>query len=90
MPKLNSDAVVRHFAALASAVEIEIVVQDYPPACGFAMEPALLARNASLLSQNEQGPRLRDTLCRKLRCNHPNLRIGHHLPLFIRLSHDAI
>src|SRR3954451_21834162 len=44
--KLNSDAVVRHFAALASAVDIEIVVQDYPPACGFAMEPALLARIA--------------------------------------------
>ena len=46
MPKLNSDAVLRHFAALASAVDIEIVVQDYPPACGFAMEPALLARIA--------------------------------------------
>ena len=44
MPKLNSDAVLRHFAALASAVDIEIVVQDYPPACGFPMEPALLAR----------------------------------------------
>lgn len=46
MPKLNSDAVVRHFAALAEAVEIEIVVQDYPPISGFAMEPALLARIA--------------------------------------------
>ena len=46
MAKLNSDAVLRHFAALASAVDIEIVVQDYPPACGFPMEPALLARIA--------------------------------------------
>ena len=46
MAKLNSDGVLRHFAALASAVDIEIVVQDYPPACGFAMEPALLARIA--------------------------------------------
>ncbi|MEN3340170.1 MAG: 4-hydroxy-tetrahydrodipicolinate synthase [Acidobacteriota bacterium] len=46
LPKLNSDAVVRHYTALASAVDIEIVVQDYPPACGFAMEPALLARIA--------------------------------------------
>lgn len=46
MPKLNSDAVVRHFAALAEAVDIEIVVQDYPPISGFAMEPWLLARIA--------------------------------------------
>lgn len=46
MPKLNSDAVVRHFHALADAVDIEIVVQDYPPVSGYAMEPALLARIA--------------------------------------------
>jgi len=46
MPKLNSDAVVAHFAALAEAVDIDIVVQDYPPISGFAMEPALLARIA--------------------------------------------
>jgi 4-hydroxy-tetrahydrodipicolinate synthase len=46
MPKLNSDAVMRHFAALAGAVDIEIVVQDYPPISGYAMEPALLARIA--------------------------------------------
>ena len=47
MPKLNSDAVVRHYAALADAVDIEIVVQDYPPISGYAMEPALLARIAA-------------------------------------------
>jgi 4-hydroxy-tetrahydrodipicolinate synthase len=47
MAKLNSDAVMRHFAALAEAVDIEIVVQDYPPISGFAMEPWLLARIAS-------------------------------------------
>ena len=46
MPKLNSEAVVRHYKALADAVDIEIVVQDYPPISGFAMEPALLARIA--------------------------------------------
>ena len=46
MPKLNSEAVVRHYHALADAVDIEIVVQDYPPISGFAMEPALLARIA--------------------------------------------
>jgi 4-hydroxy-tetrahydrodipicolinate synthase len=45
-PKLNSDAVVRHYAALAEAVDIPIVVQDYPPISGFAMEPWLLARVA--------------------------------------------
>jgi 4-hydroxy-tetrahydrodipicolinate synthase len=46
MPKLNSDAVVRHFHALADASDIEIVVQDYPPISGYAMEPALLGRIA--------------------------------------------
>ena len=45
-PKINSDAVVRHFAAVASAVDIPIVVQDYPPISGFAMEPWLLVRIA--------------------------------------------
>ena len=46
MAKLNSEAVVRHYQALADAVDIEIVVQDYPPISGFAMEPWLLARIA--------------------------------------------
>ena len=46
MPKLNSAAVVNHFKALADAVDLPIIVQDYPPITGFAMEPALLARIA--------------------------------------------
>ncbi len=45
-PKLNSDAVARHYAEVASAVDIPIIVQDYPPISGFAMEPALLVRIA--------------------------------------------
>jgi 4-hydroxy-tetrahydrodipicolinate synthase len=46
MPKINSDAVVRHFAGVAAAVDIPIVVQDYPPISGYAMEPWLLVRIA--------------------------------------------
>lgn len=46
MPKLNSEAVVAHYRALAEALDIEIVVQDYPPATGYTMEAALLARIA--------------------------------------------
>jgi 4-hydroxy-tetrahydrodipicolinate synthase len=46
LPKLNSEAVARHFNALADSVDIEIVVQDYPPISGYAMEPSLLARIA--------------------------------------------
>jgi 4-hydroxy-tetrahydrodipicolinate synthase len=46
LPKLNSDTVLRHYAAVAQAVEIPIVVQDYPPISGYAMEPPLLARIA--------------------------------------------
>ena len=46
MPKLNSDAVVRHFAGVAAAVEMPVVVQDYPPISGYAMEPWLLVRIA--------------------------------------------
>lgn len=44
--KLNSEAVVSQFHQLAEAVEIPIVVQDYPPVSGFAMEPSLLVRIA--------------------------------------------
>jgi 4-hydroxy-tetrahydrodipicolinate synthase len=46
MPKLNTDTVIRHYRELAEAVDIAIVVQDYPPISGYAMEPALLARIA--------------------------------------------
>lgn len=46
LAKLNSGAVLAHFAELAAAVDVEIVVQDYPPATGFTMEPSLLARIA--------------------------------------------
>jgi 4-hydroxy-tetrahydrodipicolinate synthase len=46
MPKINSDAVVRHFSEVAAACDIPIIVQDYPPISGYAMEPWLLARIA--------------------------------------------
>jgi 4-hydroxy-tetrahydrodipicolinate synthase len=45
--KLASDAVVNHYKVLADAVDLPIVVQDYPPVSGFAMEPRLLARIAT-------------------------------------------
>ncbi|MFQ5877466.1 MAG: dihydrodipicolinate synthase family protein [Acidobacteriota bacterium] len=44
--RLDSDAVRRHFHALAAAVDLPIVIQDYPPIAGFAMEPGLLVRIA--------------------------------------------
>ena len=43
-PKCNSDGVFRHFAELAEAISIPIVIQDYPPISGFHMEPELLVR----------------------------------------------
>jgi len=46
MPKLNSEAVVTHYKALADAVDTAIVVQDFPPITGYAMEASLLARVA--------------------------------------------
>jgi 4-hydroxy-tetrahydrodipicolinate synthase len=46
MPKINSEAVVRHFAEVAAAVDVPIIVQDYPPISGYAMEASLLARIA--------------------------------------------
>jgi len=46
MPKINSEAVVRHFSEVASGCDIAIVVQDYPPISGYAMEASLLARIA--------------------------------------------
>jgi 4-hydroxy-tetrahydrodipicolinate synthase len=49
LQKLNSDAVVGHFSAVAEAVDIPIVVQDFPPVSGFNMEPLLLARIARVV-----------------------------------------
>ncbi len=46
MPKINSDAVARHFAEVAAAVDIPLIVQDFPPISGYAMEASLLARIA--------------------------------------------
>src|SRR5437762_2343775 len=46
MPKINSDAVAKHFADVAWSADLPIIVQDYPPISGYAMEPALLARIA--------------------------------------------
>jgi len=46
MPKLNSVAVVNQYRVVAEAVDLPIVVQDYPPISGFAMEAGLLARIA--------------------------------------------
>jgi 4-hydroxy-tetrahydrodipicolinate synthase len=46
MLKLNTESVVNHYKALADAVDLPIVVQDYPPISGFAMEAGLLVRIA--------------------------------------------
>jgi 4-hydroxy-tetrahydrodipicolinate synthase len=46
MPKLNSEAVVRHFRSIAAAIDIPIIIQDYPPVSGFTMEASLLVRIA--------------------------------------------
>jgi 4-hydroxy-tetrahydrodipicolinate synthase len=46
MTKLNSESVVTHFARLASAINVPIVIQDYPASSGFSMEPSLLVRIA--------------------------------------------
>ena len=50
-PKLNSEAVVRHFLTLAGAIDLPIVIQDYPPVSGYAMEPELLVRLCREISQ---------------------------------------
>jgi 4-hydroxy-tetrahydrodipicolinate synthase len=44
--KLNSEAVVGQYKTLAGDLDIPIVVQDYPPISGFAMEASLLVRIA--------------------------------------------
>jgi 4-hydroxy-tetrahydrodipicolinate synthase len=42
MSRLNSDAVLRHFASIAGRFDLPIVVQDYPPITGYHLEPSLL------------------------------------------------
>lgn len=44
MEKLNSQYVYRHFATIAEAFDFEIVIQDFPPICGYHMEPSLLVK----------------------------------------------
>jgi 4-hydroxy-tetrahydrodipicolinate synthase len=46
----SSEAVVAHYRALSEETGAEIVVQDYPPVCGFTMEAPLLARIAAEVS----------------------------------------
>lgn len=46
MLKLNSESVLNHYRKLAEVLDIQIVVQDFPPISGFTMEPVLLARIA--------------------------------------------
>ena len=46
MPKLNSDAVVKHYQALAAAVDVPSVIQDYPPVPATPWSLAPLARIA--------------------------------------------
>jgi 4-hydroxy-tetrahydrodipicolinate synthase len=46
-PKVNAASVRAHYATVADRVDVPIIIQDYPPVSGFAMEPALLARIAS-------------------------------------------
>ncbi len=41
--KLNSASVRAHYASVAEQVDVPIIIQDYPPVSGFAMEPSLLA-----------------------------------------------
>ncbi len=43
-PRCNSAGVLRHFRELAEAIDIPIVIQDFPPISGFHMEAELLAR----------------------------------------------
>src|ERR1041385_4605746 len=51
MVKLNSDAVVRHYQTLVEAIDIPVVIQDYPPVSGYAMEASLLVRIMKEVSQ---------------------------------------
>jgi 4-hydroxy-tetrahydrodipicolinate synthase len=50
MPKLNSEAVLRHFRELSEEVNAPIVVQDYPPVSGFTVEASLLVKIANEVS----------------------------------------
>jgi 4-hydroxy-tetrahydrodipicolinate synthase len=44
--RFSSEVVINHYRTVAEAVDLPIVVQDYPPACGYTLEAGLLARIA--------------------------------------------
>jgi 4-hydroxy-tetrahydrodipicolinate synthase len=45
-PRVTTESVVNHYRALAEAVDLPIIIQDFPPLSGFTMESGLLARIA--------------------------------------------
>lgn len=45
-PRVSTESVVNHYRLLAEAVDLPIIVQDYPPRSGFVMESGVLARVA--------------------------------------------
>jgi 4-hydroxy-tetrahydrodipicolinate synthase len=59
MAKPASEAIVRHYRAVAEAIEAPIVVQDYPPVSGYAMEPWLLVRTRGRSSSRTRRRRSR-------------------------------
>jgi 4-hydroxy-tetrahydrodipicolinate synthase len=46
LPRFSSETIINHYRLVAEAVDLPIIVQDYPRGCGFTMESALLARIA--------------------------------------------
>ncbi|HXH06861.1 MAG TPA: dihydrodipicolinate synthase family protein [Vicinamibacterales bacterium] len=51
LAKPASEVIVRHYRAIADAIEAPIVIQDYPPVSGYAVEPWLLVRIAREVPQ---------------------------------------
>jgi 4-hydroxy-tetrahydrodipicolinate synthase len=48
--QLKPDMAVRHFSEIASAVDLPLIVFEYPPACGIGYTPETLARLAEIPS----------------------------------------
>jgi len=53
LPRTNEAAMRRHYLAVAEAVALPVVVQDYPPSSGVQMSPEFIGRLA------DEAPRLR-------------------------------
>lgn len=99
--KLDDEGVFRHYAALAQAVPVPLLLYDYPALSGTPLSPSLVARAArelpTAVGVKQSGPELRTTTATVAltRPGRPEFAVltgaaDHLLPALLAGAHGAI